>query len=249
MSDAPSPTPSEIRDLLSEALAVEYLKSRQTSVSEPKPRWLQLFESSGFVALVTVLLGSIAGGIITFKLQDKAKERDHEAAVRQLQHDRELAAFNDHLDRERKIVNEFLTILGGVVDASRGLAHLSREEWAVDHKTPPEAQRIAKERHDIVQKYNEATAAWDANRLRIGMLLQLEHGNDPVLAQAYRSTCEKAEAYALCADRWRQVHTNLAASEAELGCADDLQNLDSSVKAFTDRLLTLRSQVTLTGLP
>lgn len=247
MSDASAPKPAELRDLLSEALAVEYLKSRQKPASEPKPRWLQLFESSGFVALITVLLGGIAGGYITFTLQDKAKERDQQAAARQLQHDRELAAFNDHLDRERKIVNEFLTVLGGVVDASRGLAHLSREEWADDHRPPAEAQRIAKARHDVVQRYNDATAAWDANRLRLGMLLQLEHNNDAELSQAYRTTCDKAEAYAFCADRWRQKHTNLTASEAEQACAEVRQELDSSVKIFTDRLLALRSQATIAG--
>jgi hypothetical protein len=249
MSDAPAPKPSELRDLVSEALAIEYLKSRQKPVSEPKPRWLQLFESSGFVALVTVLLGGIAGGYITFTLQDKAKERDQQTSARQLRHDRELAAFNDHLDRERKIVYEFLTVLGGVVDASRGLAHLSREEWADDHQPPAAAQRIAKARHDVVQRYNDATAAWDANRLRLGMLLQLEHNNDAALSQAYRNTCDKAEAYALCADRWRQKHTNLSASEAEQACADVRQELDSSVKVFTDRLLALRSEATAAEAP
>jgi hypothetical protein len=247
MSDAPGPKSSELRDLVSDALALEYLKSRQKAAPEPKPRWLQLFESSGFVALITVLLGGIVGGYITFTLQDKAKERDQQVAARQLQHDRELAAFNDHLDRERKIVDEFLTVLGRVVDTSRGLAHLSREEWADDHKPAAEAQRVAKGKHDIVQRYNEAMAVWDANRLRLGMLLQLEHDNDRGLSQAYRDTCDKAEAYALCADRWRQKHTNLTASEAEQGCADFRQDLDSSVKTFTDRLLALRSQAVVAG--
>lgn len=247
MSDAPAPKPSELRDLVSEALAVEYLKSRQKPTADPKPRWLQLFESSGFVALITVVLGGIAGGYITFTLQDKAKERDQQIAARQLQHDRELAAFNDHLDRERKIVDEFLSVLGRLVDTSNGLVHLSREEWAEDHKPTADAQRLARGKHDIVQRYNEATAVWDANRLRIGMLLQLEHNNDPALAQAYRETCDKAEAYGLCADRWRQKHANLTASEAEQGCADFRQDLDASVKTFTDRLLALRSQVTAAG--
>jgi hypothetical protein len=247
MSEAPAPKPSDLRDLVSEALALEYLKSQQKPATEPKPRWLQLFESSGFVALITVLLGGIVGGYITFTLQDKAKERDQLAAARQLQHDRELAAFNDHLDRERKIVDEFLTVLGRLVDTSAGLVHLSREEWAEDHKPAAEAQRLAKGKHDIVQRYNEATAVWDANRLRLGMLLQLEHDNDSALSQAYRDTCDKAEGYAVCADRWRQKHTNLTASEAEQGCAAFHQDLDSSVRAFTDRLLALRSQAVVAG--
>lgn len=249
MSDASTPKPSQLRDLVPEVLALDYLKSREKPVAEPKPRWLQLFESSGFVALITVVLGGIVGGYITFTLQDRAKEREQQAAARQLQHDRDLAAFNDHLDRERKIVDEFLTALGRLVDTSNSLVHLSREEWAEDRKPAAEAQRLAKGKHDIVQRYNEATEVWDANRLRLGMLLQLEHSNDPALAQAYRETCDKAEAYGLCADRWRQKHANLTVSEAEQGCADFRQDLDASVKTFTDRLLALRSQATAGSYP
>ncbi len=246
MSESAAPKREDLRELLSDALALEYLKSREKPPAEQKPKWLQLFESAGFVALVTVILGGIVGGYITFKLQDRAKEREQHAAALQLQHDRDLAAFNDHLDRERKIVDEFLSVLGGLVDASRGLAHLSREEWADDHKPAAEVQRLEKGRHDIVQRYNDATAKWDANRLRLGMLLQLEHNNDPGLFQAYRDTCTKAELYALCADRWRMVHTNLTAEEAENACSELRQDLDGSVKAFTDRILALRSQATTT---
>ncbi len=67
---APIPPNEELRDLLARAVALEYLRSRdyptdKSQETKTKPVWLQLFESAGFAALVTVLLGGIAGAIIT----------------------------------------------------------------------------------------------------------------------------------------------------------------------------------------
>ena len=130
---SPGQPPSEdLRDLLTQAMAVEYLRGRQSphekKETDKKPAWLQLFESAGFAALVTVLVGGIAGGIITGKLQDSAKARDAQAATIRLAHDRKLSAFTEHLARERKVVDEMYLKLGKFVDASRDLTTLSRKE-------------------------------------------------------------------------------------------------------------------------
>jgi hypothetical protein len=241
------PTPSELRDLVAEAVALEYLKYRKDASGPAKPKWLQLFESAGFVTVFTVLVGGIAGSYITTTLQNKAKERELQAAVLQTQHDREIASFNEHLDRERKIVDEMLSRLGGLVDSSRNLSDLSREEWSEQGKSPAEVKRLTQQKHEVVAKYNQATTEWDGNRLRLGLLLQLEHNNDAELFRTWHKTGEVAEAYSTCADRWRMKNSNLPAHEAERACRSFREELDETVKAFTDRLVSLRSSVLSQG--
>jgi hypothetical protein len=241
------PSPGELRDLVAEAVAVEYLKYRKDASPPSRPKWLQLFESAGFVTVITVLVGGIAGSYITTTMQNKAKEREQQAAVLQIQHDRELASFNEHLDRERKIVDEMLSRLGGLVDSSRNLAELSREEWSEENKAPEERQRLARQKHEVVAKYNQATTDWDGNRLRLGLLLQLEHDNDAELFKAWRKTGEAAEAYSTCCDRWRMTRTKVPAHEAQGACGSFRNELDETVKVFTDRLVTLRSTAVSMG--
>ena len=241
MNDVTPKSEAELRDLVTQAIALEYLKYQRPSSHESKPKWLQLFESAGFVAIVTVVLGGLVGSWVTSRFQEKSKDREQQVARRQLEHDRNLAAFNEHLDRERKIVDEMLAKVGALADTARGLSHLSRAEWSGKDKPATEQARLAQERHKIVERYNQATAAWDADRLRLGIMLELEHDNDPVLLDAWRNTGIKVEAYSVCCDRWRMKHDDLAAHEAEQGCAAVLDELETALKVFTDRIIALRN--------
>lgn len=242
----PTPPADELRDLVAQALSLDYLRSRQnTGKQEPaperKPAWLQLFESAGFAALVTVVLGGIAGGLITFELQEYAKNRERQTADARLEHDRNLTAFKEHLDRERKVVDEMFLRLGKFVDASRDLTTLSRKEFCEKCDRGAGAKADISEIREVVNRYNVATIDWNANRLRLGMLLQLEHNNDAELLQGWKETCDAAEAYAECADRWRTKYNNLEFHEALKACGPVRDTLDGGLQVFIHRIVELRN--------
>jgi len=209
--------------------------------AERKPAWLQLFESAGFAALVTVVFGGIAGGLITFELQEYAKNRERQAADARLEHDRTLTAFKEHLDRERKVVDEMFLRLGKFVDASRDLTTLSRKEFCERCNRGGGAKPDISEIRAVVSRYNAATVDWNANRLRLGMLLQLEHDNDPELLKSWTETSDAAEAYSECADRWRTKYNNLEFHEALKACAPVRETLDGKMQAFIHRIVELRN--------
>jgi hypothetical protein len=241
----PIPPNEELRDLLAQAVALEYLRYRQDPPdkkreTEKKPVWLQLFESAGFAALVTVLVGGILGAIITWKLQDSSKQRESQAAASRLEHDRKLSAFKEHLDRERKVVDEMYLKLGKFVDASRDLTTLSRKEFCGTCGGPRLPDRVIKTKQGVVDRYDAATIEWNSNRLRLGMLLQLEHGNDKALLEEWKKTADAAEEYAECADRWRTKYNQLEIQDALTACAQDRKALDEGVQAFTKRIVELR---------
>jgi hypothetical protein len=241
----PIPPNEDLRDLLAQAVAVEYLRFHQLSPQkkeEPakKPTWLQLFESAGFAALVTVLVGGIAGAVITGKLQASAKMRDSQAATSRLDHDQRLSAFNEHLARERTVVDEMYLKLGKFVDASRDLTTLSRKEFCEECARSRLPDRVIKAKQGVVDRYDAATIEWNSNWLRLGMLLQLEHNNDKVLLDEWKRTSDAAEKYAECADRWRTKYNNLEIHEALKACAPDREALDDAVQAFTKRIVELR---------
>jgi hypothetical protein len=241
----PTPPTSELRDLVAQAVSLDYLQYRQNAAgqehSERKPAWLQLFESAGFAALVTVVIGGIAGGLITFELQEYARNRERQAADARLEHDRSMSAFKEHLDRERKVVDEMFLRLGKFVDASRDLSTLSRKEFCEKCDRGGGSKRNMSEVQAVVNRYNLATVDWNANRLRLGMLLQLEHNNDAALLKNWKETCDAAEAYAECADRWRTKYNNLEFHEALKACVEVRDSLDGKVQAFTHRIVELRN--------
>lgn len=241
---APAPPATELRDLVAQAVAVEYLRylqpAKEKPDAQPKPKWLQLFESAGFTAMVTVILGGIAGGVITNRLQEHSKAREQQAAYARLDHDRNLTAFKEHLDRERKVVDEMFLRLGKFVDASRDLTTLSRIEFCETCKGSKITPDAISQRHEVVKRYNDATVDWNTNRLRLGMLLQLEHNDDPQLLDAWKKTCDAAEAYAECADRWRTLHRNLTPPKALKACSQVRETLDNTLQVFTKRIVELR---------
>ncbi len=248
MSTPASPTPQEpeLRELVAQAVAVEYLEYRRGAgekKSEPaqKPAWLQLFESAGFAALVTVVLGGLAGALITFELQEYGKSRERQAAEIQLEHDRKLTAYKEHLERERKVVDEMFLRLGKFVDSSRDLTTLSRKEFCEECGRKALPKSLIAEKQKVVDRYNEATVDWNSNRLRLGMLLQIEHDNDEVLLKTWKEVSEGAEEYAECADRWLTKHNDLEFHQALKACTPARETLDEAIQAFTKRIVVLRS--------
>lgn len=254
MADPAAPTPrtGELRDLVAQAVAIEYLRYRERPPdkrpdSEQKPTWLKLFETTGFAALVTVVLGGIAGGLITSKLQESARSRERQAAIARLDHDRELAAFKEHLDRERKVVDEMYLRLGKFVDASRDLTTLSRKEFCEGCNRAGLTKRLISQKQEVVKRYDDAMIEWNTNRLRLGMLLQIEHDNDSELLRAWKQTCDAAEAYAECADRWRTKYNSLEFHEALKACVPVRDTLNGAVQGFTQRVVFLRNSSSTGG--
>jgi len=243
---SPTPPADELRDLVAQAVALDYLRYRESAsqkeeAAKGKPAWLQLFESAGFAALITVVLGGIAGGLITFELQEYAKKRERQVAEARLEHDRSMTAFKEYLDRERKVVDEMFLRLGKFVDASRDLTTLSRKEFCETCARSGARNRDTSEIQKIVNKYNEATVDWNANRLRLGLLLQLEHNNDAELLRGWKETSDAAEAYAECAERWRTKYNNLEFHEALNACGSVRDTLDGKLGLFTRRIVELRN--------
>jgi hypothetical protein len=240
----PIPPNEELRDLVAQAVALDYLRysqSEKKSEKDKKPIWLQLFESAGFAALVTVLVGGIAGAVITGILQQYAKARESRAAEIRLEHDRGFAAYKEHLERERKVVEEMYFRLGQFVDASRDLTTLSRKEFCEECQRSRLPDRLIKQKQGVVDRYDAATIEWNSNRLRLGMLLQLEHDNDNELQGEWKRTSDAAEQYSECADRWRTKYNSLEIHEALKACAPSRERVDETVQALTKRIVELRA--------
>jgi len=242
MDELPPPTnANDLRELLSQALALEYLKARQHDTKDKKPLWLQVLETTGFATLVTVLIGGLVVTCLTYLFQAKSKERELGLTMVQSQRDRELAAFNQHLDRERKTVDEMSAKLGAFVEEASDLAELSRKEW-----NKPDRK---KDRHEIVNRFNIAASHWHSDRVRLSLLLELEHDSDPELRASFKDISEKADAYARCADRWRALYKTLTATASQNACVDFRDKLDIAIGKFAYRLTILRASAVKSNAP
>ncbi len=138
------------------------------------------------------------------------------------------------------MVDEMYLKLCKFVDASRDLTTLSRKEFCENCGSSRLPERVIKTRQGVVDRYDAATIKWNSNRLRLGLLLQMEHNSDKALLEEWKQTSAAAEQYVECADRWRTKYNHLEMHEALRACAPDRGALDDSVQAFTKRIVELR---------
>lgn len=224
----------EIRELMAQKLAIDFLKYQKENEPAPhKSKWLQVLESAGFAAIVTVGIGGIFGTYITNKVQDKAKERENETARSQLIHDRQLAAFNEHIERQRKLLDEMSLLLGTHIQSTVDLEELSQAEWNTRH--------TSQERIQIKEQYNDTAQKWESNRTRLGLQFQLENNNDSHLYDSWERIGDQLASFGQCAYRTQLKHKDYTHDQAQQACETFRNSLEAAIQDFTGSIISLNT--------
>jgi hypothetical protein len=216
----------ELRDLLNQALAIEFVKA--TKQPEIKTHWLQVLNSSTIAALVTVILGTVLGSFLSSSIQEKSKRNDTQ-----------LAAYKEYLERERQVVQRVFQSIGSLEAASENLIASTGNDFDTTHSSGKEKERGEALKRQFLQEYNTADTDWHKQEPQLGLELDLEHQNDPAVISAWQSVSLEMTRFSDCTKIWVNKRTTLttlamqkeACNETRSQLRKDLQTLTLSIVA------------------
>lgn len=179
-------------------------RHRLSQEGKTKPRWLLFLESAGGVALITVLIGGIFGGIITAMFHHFQKEREFQQARLKTLSDMELARSKEYRERELEIVSQAYDLLGRCITASDDLIYLTSPVFdAIKYEDP---NSVKKQRSTIRNNYNNCVKEWREKGEKLKLLMSYYHQPHSEVIQAWQNVKESATAHLECAHRWYLEH-------------------------------------------
>lgn len=176
--------------------------------------WLSFLQSSSGTALITVLLGTIGGGIITNLVQEKERKKEAQALK-----------VTAYLKNQEAIYTDAFALVGKAVAASEDMATITEAAFYTgtgDGLTKADEASVDKQKSAIVANFNEVDADWRRRRTTLSMLIRLYNHNDPAVATAWQATATALTSFMDCERtfnlRQNQLHIISTPQETARAC-------------------------------
>lgn len=192
--------------LAHEKLMAEVMKLRQPSEpqAKSKPMWLLFMESSGAVALITVLIGGILGSIISARFQESQKDREFQLSWLKSQGEMALAASKEYRDRELEIISQAYELIGRCIAVSDDLIYLTNPVFDPSEYTDdPDAKT---QRQAMRNNYNNCAKEWSEKQEKLGLLMGYYHHGQPTVVSAWQDVKDSVKKYMDCSHQWYLEH-------------------------------------------
>lgn len=179
--------PEQDAFLAQDDFVTEVLRRREAHKPDAAPEqkrkesaWLAFLQSSSGTALITVLLGTIGGGIITSLVQERQKQKETHALK-----------VSAYLKNQQDIYTDAFALLGKAVAASEDMATITEAPFYTgqnDGLSKADEADIDKQKTAIVDAFNSVDAEWRRRRTSLSLLIRLYNQNDRGVATAWEST-------------------------------------------------------------
>jgi hypothetical protein len=214
-------SPEKLRNLLIDALALEFIRLQQSRTESPhKSRWHSFMESSAGAALITVLIGGIFGTLLTAQIQNRTKQKDLDQLT-----------YKEFLNSQQKTVEEAYASASRLIVASNNLITAT-----TNPKKTFEEPRIR-----VVEAYNAARDTWDETAVRTSLELSLEHPDLAYVTEAWDRWAASVAGFAQCAAVWSAEHPYaMDRLQVNSACQEYKGRMDKQLASFTSILLRAR---------
>ena len=139
---------------------------------EKKPSWQIFLESTGGTALITVLLGSLAGALITGMIQDNIKEKEFKNAFLNQYNTAQVEYVKGMMKTRTKVRKEAIDLFSEALNATQNLL---QAKGPLNLGTK-EAQKQVK---SLKVAYNNTEDKWNENKYSIGFTLAYAYNSNP----------------------------------------------------------------------
>lgn len=222
-------TDPELRGLLNQALAIEFIKA--TKQPETRTHWLQVLNSSTIAALITVILGTVLGSFLSSSIQEKSKKNDTQ-----------LASYKEYLERERQVVQHVFEAIGSLEAASENLIASTGDDFDTSKGTGKKKEETEGMKSQFLQDYNTADKQWHTQEPQLGLELDLEHQNDPAVISAWQNVSPDMTSFSDCAKRWVDHHTLTTFAIRKEACNEFRSKLKQDLHALTLSIVSARGK-------
>lgn len=201
-----------------------------------KPGWQRFLESSGGTALITVLLGGMAGQLITCSVQNRTREREFEQAWMKSRGDQALQAYKEYVVGEQKIVERAYELIGHCISAGEEMIMTTRPEFNPVHY--PEHLRPVLEQQliDMRSQWNVVDSKWRSEGQKLGLLMSYYHHGHAGVERAWDDVQKTTTNYFACARQWNVDKPRSTAEDANAACAPQKSALLGSLTELKQSL-------------
>jgi hypothetical protein len=183
------PSQEALLELLEhEAFVQKILEVRKLSGPDGKHFWRYVLESPVIVALVTVILGSIATQIIVARFQEDAKKNEQ-----MLQEHKQL------LERQEEIIQRAYGLAGGCISDSQRLISFTQKTNEEESVSEPFKPAVRERRISILSKHYAQLDEWQVEGNKIALLIG--HYFNQQSLQSWRQAQDSIDALLDCSDR------------------------------------------------
>jgi hypothetical protein len=210
-------------------VAMQNIRSESSGPS----KWMSFLQSASGTALITVLLGTIGGGLITQLVQWHAKDRD----ARSL-------AFTDYLKAQEKLSTDAFTMIGKSTAAAEDMAVITEKQFYTgpdDGLSPANRAIVEKQKIDVAANFNAMDTDWRRNRDSLRLFMRLDYRNDAGVAKAWDQTSDALTTYMDCEREFNLNKIKVDSSVAENACADRRSKLQSAENDLATALTSARA--------
>ena len=231
------PTPEQRDALKQQAFLEELLRLRSAapnpasdqkpSPSDPKPGWQRFLESSGGAALITVVLGTLGGAVITNLVQSYMQRQQ----ARQ-------QGIAEYIKGEHDTVKAVFDLVGQCIAASENLSTLTGDGFNPRAFQGDSLDRVLKQRKAIRDQFNAADEQWRSNRQTVTLNFRYYHSDDPAVAAAWDGTRKSLSGYMDCEQQWYIQHEVSYVKDdiAAKACSDERRTLDKTLDDLSKAL-------------
>lgn len=217
----------EERPLRHEAFVAELLEKRKgpAGASAPHPAWQRFLESAGGAALVTVLFGSVAAGVINSLVQEKLKEREQA-----------LASYQDELKQRQDIGTRVAELVGTSMGAAEDLIFLTSEDFNPDRFAGEQRKKTIDQRTKIREVYNTTDTQWRVEREKLALLIAFHTHGQLGVTEAWLAAQQSVTAYKDCAENWYGRHPEefVASEQARSACGAEKNAAQANLERFAE---------------
>ena len=231
------PTPEQRDAIKQQAFLEELLKLRSAGPKPPgdqkpagvdqKPRWQRFLESSGGAALITVVVGTMGGAVITNLIQSYLQRQQ----TRQ-------QGIAEYIKGEHDTVKAVFDLVGQSIAAAENLSTLTTEGFNPEAFQGDQRDQVLKQRKAIRDEFNTWDEQWRSHRETLTLNMRYYHGNDQAVASAWDRTGLALTGYMDCEHAWyMQSQGNYVKDAiAAKSCTTERQALDAALNGLSDAL-------------
>ena len=205
MPDQPPPswTPIEEEHLRRVDFVAEVLRRSAVikPADTPKPRWQRFLESTGGAALITVIIGGMIGGYITYLFQSWQKDRDTQQAILKTRTEQALLSYQEYLNKRQEVNKNAYEMLATTISTSDKLMDaFTKSEFDPQNRTGASRDEAEKIRANIKKAYEDAKDKWDNQSELTGFLLAQYHDSNPDVKSKWDVLKTSIDSYIHCAE-------------------------------------------------
>lgn len=226
-------TEGQSRMIAHETSMEELLKHLQPSSAgqSEKPKWLMFMESAGAVALITVLIGGMLGGIITAIFQEYQKDREFQQAWLKARGDIALATSKEYHDKEVEVANQAFDLVGRCITVSDDLIYLTSPVF--DPGKYEDVRSVKNQRLTVLKAYNRCANDWRESREKLQLLMSYYHHGQTEVSQSWQNAQQSVTRYMECAHDWYLQHSD-APSSTDGTCKAERDNYAAAMHRLNE---------------